>query len=422
MSRCPEIAARVDGLVTCVVRGILATNDSAFGDVPPRDCTRVHTARWASREDPVLTPSRRVSVARAVRSDDSDAPLLPLHRSVCDEWFNRAQWPLKFRDPCPFLTFMPQAGSHDGTDGESEAPPVEDVVTVVENVPFHAGRDRGTARDRCWLTLLAGPEQGAVFRLEGSALTIGRSGSADVHVGHEGLSRLHARLSRVGDVFVIEDLQSANGTYVRGQQVDGPTRVFDGDRVQLGQSVIFKVNIQDELEEEAALRVYGSSVRDGLTGLYNRHYFDDRLEAEFAYARRHAAPLTLLMLDIDLFKNINDTHGHQAGDAVLGTIGAALLSITRKEDVTARYGGEEFALLLRGVPADHALLGAERLRRSIESTPVSWKEDRLNVTVSVGVATMGPDRSYSGPIELVAAADSALYAAKREGRNRVTSA
>jgi two-component system cell cycle response regulator len=316
---------------------------------------------------------------------------------------------------------MRQVTSQHGTDGESGDPPVEDVVTVVENVPFQAGRDRGTARDRCWLTLLAGPAQGAVFRLEGGALTIGRSSSADVHVSHEGLSRLHARLSRVDDAFVIEDLQSANGTYVRGQRVEAATRVFDGDRIQLGQSVIFKVSIQDALEEAAALRVYGSSVRDGLTGLYNRRYFEDRLEAEFAFSRRHRTPLTLLMLDIDFFKTINDTHGHQAGDAVLRAIGTALLSITRKEDVTARYGGEEFVLLLRGVSADNAVLGAERVRRSIALSPVAWREARLNVTVSVGLATMGPDRSYASPIELVAAADSALYAAKRQGRNRVAS-
>jgi len=308
-----------------------------------------------------------------------------------------------------------------GTDDDTEDHLVEDVVTIVENVPFQSGQFHGV-RDRCWLTLLVGPTQGAVFRLDGSELTIGRSPTADVHVAHEGLSRVHARLSRRGDAFFIEDLHSANGTFVRDERVGSPTRVLDGDRVQLGQAIVFKISIQDALEEAAALRVYGSSVRDGLTGLYNRHYFDDRLEAEFAFASRHGAPLTLLMLDVDFFKKVNDTHGHLAGDTVLRTIGAALLTLTRKEDVTARYGGEEFALLLRGVPADHAVLGAERLRRSIEALPVAWRSVRLNVTVSVGVATMQPGRSYPSPVELVAAADSALYAAKRDGRNRVACA
>jgi diguanylate cyclase (GGDEF)-like protein len=292
----------------------------------------------------------------------------------------------------------------------------------VEDVPSRSGHRTKDTKDRCWLTLLAGPTPGAIFRLKGQRLTIGRSHTADVHIGHQGLSRLHARLFRAGNAFFVEDLNSANGTFVRGQRVVEPLRVADGDRVQLGRSIIFKVAVQDALEEQAALRVYGSSVRDALTGLYNRHFFQDRYDAEFAFARRHGAPLTVMMLDVDFFKAVNDTHGHQAGDAVLRSVGAALERMTRKEDVTARYGGEEFVLLVRGVPAQQSMLGAERLRRGIEALEIPWQDTRLGITVSIGVATMTAERAYSGPSELLAAADLALYRAKQAGRNRVASA
>lgn len=295
----------------------------------------------------------------------------------------------------------------------------EDRVTIVEDIPSKSGQRARGPKDRCWLTLLAGPTPGAIYRLEGTALTIGRSHTADVPISHQGLSRLHARLFRAGDAIFIEDLQSANGTFVRGQRVSEPVRVLDGDRVQLGRAIIFKVALQDALEEQAALRVYGSSVRDALTGLYNRHFFQDRYDAEFAFARRHGAPLTVMMLDVDFFKSVNDTHGHPAGDAVLKGVGAALRNMTRKEDVTARFGGEEFVVLVRGVAAEQAALGAERLRRGVEVLEIPWEQSSLRITVSVGVATMYGDKNYASPNELLAAADLALYRAKQEGRNRV---
>ena len=295
----------------------------------------------------------------------------------------------------------------------------EERVTIVEDIPSKSGHRTKDTKDRCWLTLLAGPTPGAIFRLEGPQLTIGRSHTADVHISHQGLSRLHARLFRTANTFFIEDLNSANGTFVRGKRVVEPVRMADGDRVQLGRSIIFKIAVQDALEEQAALRVYGSSVRDALTGLYNRHFFQDRYDAEFAFARRHGAPLTVMMLDVDFFKSVNDTHGHQAGDAVLRSVGAALKRMTRKEDVTARYGGEEFVLLIRGVPEEHATHGAERLRRGIEALEIPWQDARLGITTSIGVATMSTQRVYSSPSELLAAADLALYRAKQEGRNRV---
>ena len=154
---------------------------------------------------------------------------------------------------------------------------------------------------------------------------------------------------------------------------------------------------------------------DGLTGVANRAAFDQALSAEIARAARGREDVSLLLLDIDHFKALNDRHGHQVGDQVLRLVGATLAAVSREFDTAARYGGEEFAVLLPRTSRDEALEVAERLRVSIADMPSG-----VDVTVSAGVATFPLDGA--GPDGLVAAADAALYESKRSGRNRVTAA
>jgi diguanylate cyclase (GGDEF)-like protein len=154
---------------------------------------------------------------------------------------------------------------------------------------------------------------------------------------------------------------------------------------------------------------------DGLTGIANRASFDQILVAELSRAARQRDDVSLLLVDIDHFKALNDRHGHQAGDHVLRLVATTLAAACREFDTAARYGGEEFAVLLPATSTDDAVEVAERLRAAIESMPAG-----LQVTVSAGVATFPFDGT--GPDGLVAAADEALYAAKRGGRNRVTAA
>jgi diguanylate cyclase (GGDEF)-like protein/PAS domain S-box-containing protein len=160
------------------------------------------------------------------------------------------------------------------------------------------------------------------------------------------------------------------------------------------------------------------AVRDSLTGLYNRRYLDETLEREVSRARREGIPLSLVMLDIDYFKRVNDTYGHQVGDEVLRTLAATLSADIRTEDVACRYGGEEFLILLPNMPLVAALARAEAWRAAVESLAIGHGDFVLTFTISLGVAAY-PEHGKT-PDDLTRCADQALYKAKHEGRNRVS--
>ncbi|HEX8911201.1 MAG TPA: diguanylate cyclase [Humisphaera sp.] len=177
-----------------------------------------------------------------------------------------------------------------------------------------------------------------------------------------------------------------------------------------------RVSMRHKARLEMASR---RAMRDGMTGLWNRAYLDDRLAAESAAADRHARPLSCLMVDVDHFKSINDRHGHPFGDEVIRRVAEALSAACRREDVACRYGGEEFAVLCPGVPASGAEVLGERVRREVEGLALDGPDGAVRVTASIGVAER---RAGTPPTDLVSAADAALYDAKRGGRNRVCAA
>jgi diguanylate cyclase (GGDEF)-like protein len=158
---------------------------------------------------------------------------------------------------------------------------------------------------------------------------------------------------------------------------------------------------------------------DGLTGLNNHRTFQERLELEIGRARRFEEDVSILMIDIDFFKSLNDTYGHMAGDDILKKIASRLTENVRNIDFVARYGGEEFVIILPGTPAEGAVLSAERIRKTIEYPQIRVVEEGAPLTVSIGVATYPGDAS--GREDLIEKADRALYAAKNAGRNRVYS-
>ncbi|MDB4967240.1 MAG: hypothetical protein JWN44_2929 [Myxococcales bacterium] len=274
-------------------------------------------------------------------------------------------------------------------------------------------------RDRAYLIVLAGSSVGEMYKITSEKTVIGRGQQADIQVIDEGISRRHAEIAHEGDHVVIRDLGSTNGTYCNGDKI-GEHHLSDGDKIQVGSTTILKFTFHDSLDETFQRQMYESALRDGLTKIFNKKYFLDRLDSEFAYAIRHRTPLSLVMFDIDHFKKINDSYGHLAGDYALSTMSKVVSETIRQEDVFARYGGEEFAVICRGIDLAGALAFGERIRRCVDAQAFVYSEIDMKVTVSVGVAAV-PEVGMKEPMELVGAADDALYQAKRLGRNRVVS-
>jgi two-component system cell cycle response regulator len=276
-------------------------------------------------------------------------------------------------------------------------------------------------KDICTLTALTGPTQGRMYTVDGRELVFGRGDDCGARIEDASLSRKHARVRRTGDAFVIEDLDSTNGTGVNGNPITSH-RLRDGDRVELGPRVLLACRLQDALEQEASKRMYESSVRDALTNVHNRRYLDERLIAEFAFAVRHRTSLCVLIVDADHFKKVNDTYGHMIGDEILKAVAGQMKRVVRAEDLVARYGGEEFCVVARGIEPDSTMVLAERLRRMIEQASVFAGGHDVRVTASVGAATMTVETPYKDVRALLEAADGALYEAKRLGRNRAVHA
>jgi diguanylate cyclase (GGDEF)-like protein/PAS domain S-box-containing protein len=170
---------------------------------------------------------------------------------------------------------------------------------------------------------------------------------------------------------------------------------------------------------DQALDLEETSQRDGLTGLYNRKFFDEQITQEILSSRRYGWPLALAMLDIDHFKSVNDRFGHGGGDAVLRSLSTQLRAMLRASDTLCRYGGEEFSLILPHINQDSAVVLLERLRKAVESMQVELPDGKhVAVTMCVGLASLHDGLT---PGQLVSNADKALYASKHAGRNRVTS-
>jgi diguanylate cyclase (GGDEF)-like protein len=177
--------------------------------------------------------------------------------------------------------------------------------------------------------------------------------------------------------------------------------------------------LTSSLEEirELHLRLKEQAIRDPLTGLYNRRYLDDTLERELSRAKREGYPLSLTMIDLDYFKQVNDTYGHKAGDEVLIALGELLQTQAREGDIPCRYGGEEFVLVLPRMTLEVASQRAEQWREAFGNSKIRHKEFEIGITMSIGLATY-PDHAATAE-DLIDSADKALYNAKAAGRNRL---
>jgi diguanylate cyclase (GGDEF)-like protein len=270
---------------------------------------------------------------------------------------------------------------------------------------------------RAQLVVLSGNNVGEMYNVAGD-LVLGRGRDADVRVQGDGISRQHVRLRIEDGSVVLQDLGSTNGSFVNGDRVTTPRRLEDGDKIQLGSATILKFTYQDALDEDFQRQMFESASRDALTQVYNKRYFVERLHSEFAFARRHGVPLSLIIFDIDHFKQVNDTHGHLAGDYVLAELAKVVSPAIRSEDTFARYGGEEFVIMSRSTDPPSAAVVSERVRAAVEAHDFVYEGVPIPVTISAGLAAT-PHPEVQSPEDLVARADRALYEAKRGGRNQV---
>jgi diguanylate cyclase (GGDEF)-like protein len=295
---------------------------------------------------------------------------------------------------------------------------ISEEVTIITQSPPPAGK-KPQKETGAHLIVLSGTNVGQVFDVQRSELTIGRDERCEVQMLDVGISRRHATITHdESGSFLLEDAGSRNGTFCNNARIEGQYRLRDGDKIQIGATTILKFARADEAEAGFAQQMYEAANRDALTGAFNRGYFDDRIAIDFSSANRHGGPLALLMLDIDHFKAVNDTHGHFVGDQVLKEFAELVEGSIRDMDIFARYGGEEFAVICRHTGPTKAGILGERIRRAVADFKFVAESRTLSVTTSIGIAAL-PDPDITSARELVVAADEALYQAKQRGRNRV---
>ena len=283
------------------------------------------------------------------------------------------------------------------------------VVTVISRI-----QDRPAGKEAC-LVVIYGLDLGKKYHIDRPSLILGRSSKADIQIDQESVSRNHCKIINTGSSIMLRDLGSTNGTYVNDELVDEYV-LRDGDFIKVGRS-IFKFLSGNNIESAYHEEIYRLTTIDGLTQVYNKRYFLETLEREIGRAQRYRRDLSLILFDLDHFKSINDSYGHLAGDHVLKQLASALKGRIRREDMLSRYGGEEFAIILPEIDADNARQFGEKIRRLVEQANFRFEDTRIPVTISVGIATIGPD--LQAPEDFVRLADEKLYEAKTTGRNRV---
>ena len=268
------------------------------------------------------------------------------------------------------------------------------------------------------LVVLRGEELGKRYLLNEPSLTVGRDPRrAQIVIADDSVSGRHARIDRHPTTgrYAICDLGSRNGLVVNGERTEF-AELTEGDKIAVG-GTILKFTSQDELEDKFHVQLDELMNRDSLTGLPVKRLLDAELRKVFRQAAD--APLSVLMLDLDELKAINDRHGHQMGARCIEEVGRIVGETVGAGGMASRFGGDEFIAFVRGCSLPQAVALGERIRERVEAHPVVLGDATVYTTLSCGAAERGAD--VQTPEELVRRADDALYRAKRAGRNRVSS-
>ncbi|HRQ64103.1 MAG TPA: GGDEF domain-containing protein [Xanthomonadaceae bacterium] len=290
---------------------------------------------------------------------------------------------------------------------------MSDHITDTQRTIHSPGPGRNAAEGAA-LVVIHGDPLGKRVSL-GVELVIGRAPEAGFQIAHRSVSRQHCRFWLEDGVYRVRDLGSTNRTFVNQQPVVEAI-LQDGDLITVGETIL-KFIAEGSVEARYHEELHQMAMVDALTELANRRQFQELLEKELRRAAREQASFCLMILDIDLFKAINDRYGHPAGDVVLKRVAAVIREHTGESVWGARIGGEEFALVLRDTVFKQAFAIAERLREEVAAQRIEIDGLEHGVTVSIGIAEWGAGLvTYS---DLMRAADHQLYRAKSGGRNRV---
>lgn len=269
------------------------------------------------------------------------------------------------------------------------------------------------------LIIIRGSPQGHRYFLTQEEMVIGRDAAAEISLLDQSISRRHAKVIKRGEQVFLMDLGSANGTLINDKKLapNEEQPLSKEDMIKLGNSIL-KFLPRGELE----IIFYGNlglaAHTDPLTKLYNKRYLMEALDAEFKRAKALHSDFTILFMDLDHFKKVNDTFGHDAGDFVLKEFTTLVRNqCLRPKDIFARYGGEEFVVLMANTGAKAAEELAEKVRAAVELHPFIYEGKRIPVTSSLGLAEL--QTGIESAQTLLKLADQALYEAKTSGRNRV---
>ncbi|MDH4468202.1 MAG: GGDEF domain-containing protein [Bacteriovoracaceae bacterium] len=299
------------------------------------------------------------------------------------------------------------------------------TVLLKDLSQLHEADKKKVERLNACLLAIEGPITGNLFDLATGISTFGRNPDNTYTIDADGISRKHFQIEVFDEdaMTIIRDLGSSNGTLVNGAKIQSPKTLQKNDRINSG-IVSFRYIPKGDLDRLAYDKIHQAAVTDRLTGCFNKAYFLDILDQEFKKFRPHVISghpgnLSLLVIDLDHFKKLNDTYGHLAGDLVLKEMAVNVRKVcVREGDIFVRYGGEEFVVILPNTPAKVALEIAERVRKTIESHPFLYEGNPLKVTGSVGGATLS--QQMPNPLDLFKLADQAVYQSKAKGRNQVT--
>jgi two-component system cell cycle response regulator len=269
------------------------------------------------------------------------------------------------------------------------------------------------------LIVVRGLQQGKRYALSSASTLIGRDSTAGIVINDPKVSRKQATIEIMDNAVILVDGQSTNGSYINDRKLEpgGAVVLNKEDMIKIGDTVL-KYLPRGALEIRYIGILEAQAQTDALTLIYNKGYILEVLDAEFKRAKALATGFSVLFIDLDHFKQVNDTYGHSAGDHVLSEVSRILRSaVANNQGILGRFGGEEFIVLLPGHNDSDAKHLAENLRQTIEKHPFVLDHHTINITSSIGVASLTPD--LSAATALLKLADQALYRAKNGGRNRV---